>query len=454
MSEAPASTVDRPRGRPGRGGDRPGGERGPERASGFNLRQLTEMSAADLAGVARALGLDTALDARKQDTAFQILKAQTERAGLLFCEGILEVLPDGYGFLRSPEHDYLQGTDDFYVPPALVRMFAMRTGDTISGQVRTPRPDERYLTLVRVEGVNFEPPEKSRQRIHFDNLTPLYPQRMLRLETDRANLSGRILDLFVPIGMGQRGLIVAPPRTGKTMLLQAIAHGVAVNHPDAYLLVLLIDERPEEVTDMQRSVRGRVIKSTFDEPAARHVQVAEMVIEEAKRWVEYGKDVVILLDSITRLARAYNAVAPQSGKVLSGGIDSTALQRPKRFFGTARNIENGGSLTIIASALVDTGSPMDDVIFEEFKGTGNLEIVLDRTLADRRVWPAIDVHRSGTRKEDLLIPAADLERIYKLRKALAPMGAPEAMQLLVDRLSRTTSNGAFLDAIEAGGREA
>jgi transcription termination factor Rho len=405
------------------------------------------MTPQQLGKVAKTLEIESPGKAGSQELLFQILKAQTERLGLLFYEGVLEVLPDGYGFLRSPENDYLQGTEDVYVPPNLIRMFSMATGDTLSGQVRSPRTDERYFTLVRVEAVNFQPPESSRQRTFFDNLTPLYPEAMLRMETDKENLSGRVLDLFVPIGKGQRGLIVAPPRTGKTMLLQAIAAGIAANHPDAYLMVLLIDERPEEVTDMQRSVKGRVIKSTFDEPATRHVQVAEMVIEEAKRWVEYGKDVIILLDSITRLARAYNAVSPQSGRVLSGGIDSTALQRPKRFFGSARNVEEGGSLTILATALVETGSRMDDVIFEEFKGTGNLEVVLDRSLADRRVWPAIDLHRSGTRKEDLLIEARKLEQIYKLRKALGPLNPPEAMQLLLDRLVKTGTNDEFLEAI-------
>ncbi len=443
MSDRPAGTLARPR------RSRQGGK-GTDRSGTFSLRQLLEMNPEQLGKVAATLEIQEPRHEKVQDLVFQILKAQTERLGLLFFEGVLEVLPDGYGFLRSPDNDYLQGTEDVYVPPNLIRMFSMATGDTLSGQVRAPRPDERYFTMVRVEAVNFRPPEDSRQRTYFDNLTPLYPDAMLHMETDRENLSGRVLDLFVPIGKGQRGLIVAPPRTGKTMLLQAIAHGVAVNHPDAYLMVLLIDERPEEVTDMQRSVKGRVIKSTFDEPATRHVQVAEMVIEEAKRWVEYGKDVVILLDSITRLARAYNAVSPQSGRVLSGGIDSTALQRPKRFFGSARNVEEGGSMTIIATALVDTGSRMDDVIFEEFKGTGNMEVVLDRSLADRRTWPAIDLHKSGTRKEDLLINEDQLGPIYKLRKALAPLNPPEAMQLLLDRLGRTGSNAEFLAAIDGG----
>jgi len=443
VSSRPQGTVSRPR------RDRSAG-RGGERPAGFVLRQLMEMNQKQLAEAAAALEIEGCKKAAAQDLPFQILKAQTEKNGFHFFEGVIEVLPDGYGFLRSPDNDYLQGEQDVYVPPNLIRMFSMATGDTLSGQVRPPRPDERYLTMTRVEAINFLPPERSRQRTYFDNLTPLYPEGLLRMETEDGGMSGRVLDLFVPVGRGQRGLIVAPPRTGKTMLLQAIANGVATNHPDAYLMVLLIDERPEEVTDMQRSVKGRVIKSTFDEPASRHVQVAEMVIEEAKRWVEYGKDVVVLLDSITRLARAYNSVSPQSGRVLSGGIDSTALQRPKRFFGSARNVEESGSLTIIATALIDTGSRMDDVIFEEFKGTGNMEIVLDRTLADRRTWPAIDLHKSGTRKEDLLIPEDELSRIYLLRKALAPLSPPDAMQLLLDRLGQSRSNSEFLGAIEGG----
>jgi len=441
VSSRPQGTVSRPRRDHGRGGERP---------AGFVLRQLMAMNEQQLTEAAANLGIEGFAQTAVQDLPFQILKTQTEKNGFHFFEGVIEVLPDGYGFLRSPDNDYLQGEQDVYVPPNLIRMFTMATGDTLSGQVRPPRPDERYLTMTRVEAINFLPPENSRQRTYFDNLTPVYPEGMLRMETTDGNMSGRVLDLFVPIGKGQRGLIVAPPRTGKTMLLQAIANGVALNHPDAYLMVLLIDERPEEVTDMQRSVKGRVIKSTFDAPASRHVQVAEMVIEEAKRWVEYGKDVVILLDSITRLARAYNSVSPQSGRVLSGGIDATALQRPKRFFGSARNVEESGSLTIIATALIDTGSRMDDVIFEEFKGTGNMEIVLDRTLADRRTWPAIDLHKSGTRKEDLLIPADDLTRIHRLRKALAPLNSSDAMQLLLDRLGQSRTNREFLAAMEGG----
>jgi len=443
VSSRPQGTVSRPRRDRGRGGERP---------AGFVLRQLMEMNEKQLAEAAATLEIEGVATAAAQDLPFQILKAQTEKHGFHFFEGVIEVLPDGYGFLRSSDNDYLQGEQDVYVPPNLIRMFTMATGDTLSGQVRPPRPDERYLTMTRVEAINFLPPERSRQRTYFDNLTPLYPEGMLRMETPEGGMSGRVLDMFVPIGRGQRGLIVAPPRTGKTMLLQAIANGIATNHPEAYLMVLLIDERPEEVTDMQRTVKGRVIKSTFDAPASRHVQVAEMVIEEAKRWVEYGKDVVILLDSITRLARAYNSVSPQSGRILSGGIDATALQRPKRFFGSARNVEEKGSLTIIATALIDTGSRMDDVIFEEFKGTGNMEIVLDRSLADQRTWPAIDLHKSGTRREDLLISEENLPRIHRLRKALASLNSADAMQLLLDRLGQSRTNSEFLSAMEDDGK--
>ena len=358
---------------------------------------------------------------RKQDLIFQILKAQTEQSGFMFSEGVLEVLPDGFGFLRAPDYNYLPGPDDIYVSPSQIRKFDLQTGDTVSGQVRPPKDGERYFALIKVEAVNFESPDQARNKLFFENLTPLYPQERLRLETTGDNLSGRVMDLMTPIGKGQRGLIVAPPRTGKTMLLQSIAQSITTNHPEVYLIVLLIDERPEEVTDMQRSVRGEVISSTFDEPAQRHVQVAEMVIEKAKRLVEHKKDVVILLDSVTRLARAYNTVAPPSGKVLSGGLDSNALQKPKRFFGAARNIEEGGSITIMSTALIDTGSRMDDVIFEEFKGTGNMEIHLDRKLVDKRVFPAIDIIKSGTRKEELLIPKEDLNRIWVLRKVLTPV---------------------------------
>ncbi len=370
---------------------------------------------------------------RKQDLIFKILQAQSEKEGHIFAEGVLEILPDGYGFLRSPDYNYLPGPDDIYVSPSQIRKFDLKTGDTISGNVRPPHEGEKYFALVKIEAINFESPEETRNKILFDNLTPLYAQERVKMETVRDHISGRVMDLLTPVGKGQRGLIVAPPRTGKTMLLQAIANSITANHPEVVLIVLLIDERPEEVTDMQRSVRGEVISSTFDEPAARHVQVAEMVIEKAKRLVEHKRDVVILLDSITRLARAYNTIVPPSGKVLSGGVDSNALQRPKRFFGAARNIEEGGSLTIIATALVDTGSRMDEVIFEEFKGTGNMEVILDRKLVDKRVFPAIDIQRSGTRKEELLIPKEDLQRTWILRKVLNPLSPTEAMELLTDK---------------------
>jgi transcription termination factor Rho len=381
---------------------------------------------------------------RKQELIFKILQGQAERDGLIFAEGVLEVLPDGFGFLRAPDYNYLPGPDDIYVSPSQIRKFDLHTGDTVSGVIRPPKDGERYFALIKVEAINFEPPEKTKEKIFFENLTPLYPQQHIKLETDAENLSGRVMDLLTPIGKGQRGLIVAPPRTGKTMLLQSIANSITRNHPEVYLIVLLIDERPEEVTDMQRSVRGEVISSTFDEPAQRHVQVAEMVIEKAKRLVEYKKDVVILLDSVTRLARAYNTIVPTSGRVLSGGVDSNALQRPKRFFGAARNIEAGGSLTIVATALIDTGSRMDDVIFEEFKGTGNSEIHLDRKLADRRVFPAIDLIKSGTRKEELLIPKEDLNRVYVLRKVLTSLSPVEAMELMINRLGKTKDNAEFL----------
>ncbi len=364
-------------------------------------------------------------------------------------EGVLEILPDGYGFLRSTDYNYLPGPDDIYVSPSQIRKFDLKTGDTISGMVRPPHEGEKYFALVKIEATNFESPEETRNKILFDNLTPLYPEERCKMETDPEHTSGRVMDILTPVGKGQRGLIVAPPRTGKTMLLQCIANSITTNHPEVVLIVLLIDERPEEVTDMQRSVKGEVISSTFDEPAARHVQVAEMVIEKAKRLVEHKRDVVILLDSITRLARAYNTIVPPSGKVLSGGVDSNALQRPKRFFGAARNIEEGGSLTIIASALVETGSRMDEVIFEEFKGTGNMEIVLDRKLSDKRVFPAIDIQRSGTRKEELLIPKEDLQRIWVLRKVLNPLSPVEAMELLIDRLGKTRNNAEFLQKMSS-----
>jgi transcription termination factor Rho len=385
---------------------------------------------------------------RKQELIFEILRAQAAQSGFIFSEGVLEILPDGFGFLRAPDYNYLAGPDDVYVSPSQIRKFDLHTGDTVSGQIRSPKEGERYFALIKVEAVNFERPDLARDKLFFENLTPLYPEEAFRLEGEPDQLSPRVMDLMTPIGKGQRGLIVAAPRTGKTMLLQQIAQSVARNHPEVFLIVLLIDERPEEVTDMQRSVKGEVIASTFDEPAQRHVQVAEMVIEKAKRLVEHRKDVLILLDSITRLARAYNTVIPSSGKVLSGGLDSNALQKPKRFFGAARNVEEGGSLTIIATALVDTGSRMDDVIFEEFKGTGNMEIHLDRKLADKRVFPAIDNSRSGTRKEELLIPREDLARIWVLRKVINPLSPVEAMELMLDKLAKTKSNRDFLAAMQ------
>jgi len=401
--------------------------------------------------VAKSLDISGAATMKKQELVFQILRAQAEKEGLIFSEGVLEILPDGFGFLRAPEYCYLPGPDDIYVSPSQIRKFDLRTGDTISGQIRPPKEDERYFALIKVDAVNFEPPDKSKEKIFFDNLTPLYPMERIKMETIAENLSPRILDLMTPLGKGQRALIVAAPRTGKTMLLQAIANAITTNHPEIVLIVLLIDERPEEVTDMQRSVHGEVISSTFDEPADRHVQVAEMVMEKAKRLVEHKKDVVILLDSITRLARAYNTIVPPSGKVLSGGVDSNALQRPKRFFGAARNVEEGGSLTIIASALVETGSRMDDVIFEEFKGTGNAEIVLDRKLTDKRIFPSIDINRSGTRKEELLVPKDELNRAWILRKVLSALSSVEAMELLLERLSKSKSNKEFLESMSSGG---
>jgi transcription termination factor Rho len=410
----------------------------------MTIAELKEKNITELTKIARSLDLPGASGMRKQDLIFKILQAQSEKEGHIFAEGVLEILPDGYGFLRSPDYNYLPGPDDIYVSPSQIRKFDLKTGDTISGQVRPPHEGEKYFALVKIEAVNFESPDEARNKILFDNLTPLYPQERLKLETVRENISARVMDLLTPLGKGQRGLIVSPPRAGKTMLLQNVANSITTNHPEVVLMVLLIDERPEEVTDMQRSVKGEVISSTFDEPAARHVQVAEMVIEKAKRLVEHKRDVVILLDSITRLARAYNTIVPPSGKVLSGGVDSNALQRPKRFFGSARNIEEGGSLTIIATALIDTGSRMDDVIFEEFKGTGNSEIILDRKLVDKRTFPAIDIQRSGTRKEELLIPKDDLQRIWVLRKVLNPLSPVEAMELLIERLAKTTANSEFL----------
>ena len=413
-------------------------------AQKLDLVELKDMSIQNLNQIAKDLGVVGAAGLRKQELIFKLLQTQAEKSGLIFSEGVLECLPDGFGFLRAPEYNYLPGPDDVYVSPSQIRRFDLRTGDTVSGQIRPPKEGERYFALIKVDAINFEPPEESRNKIFFDNLTPLYPQERLKLETTKDNFSGRVMDLLTPIGKGQRGLIVAPPRTGKTMLMQNIANSITANHPEVNLIVLLIDERPEEVTDMQRSVRGEVISSTFDEPASRHVQVAEMVIEKAKRLIEHKRDVVILLDSVTRLARAYNTVVPPSGKVLSGGVDSNALQRPKRFFGAARNIEEGGSLTIIATALIDTGSRMDDVIFEEFKGTGNMEIHLDRKLVDKRVFPAIDINKSGTRKEELLMPKEELNRVWILRKVLNPLSPVESMELLIDKLNRTRSNAEFL----------
>jgi transcription termination factor Rho len=416
-----------------------------------DLSDLKEMNIQALNAMARELGVEGAAGMKKHDLIFKILQSQTEKSGLLFAEGVLETLPDGYGFLRAPESNYLPGPDDIYVSPSQIRKFDLRTGDTVSGQVRPPKEGERYFALIKVEAINFEPPDVVKDKVLFDNLTPLYPSERLRLETVPENLMARVLDMMTPVGKGQRGLIVAAPRTGKTMILQNIANSIAVNHPEVALIVLLIDERPEEVTDMQRSVKGEVISSTFDEPATRHVQVAEMVIEKAKRLVEHKRDVVILLDSITRLARAYNSIVPPSGKVLSGGVDSNALQRPKRFFGAARNIEEGGSLTIIATALVETGSRMDDVIFEEFKGTGNMEIVLDRKMVDKRVFPAVDINRSGTRKEELLLSKEELNRIWILRKVLNPLSPVEAMELMLERLSKTKSNRDFLESMSSAG---
>ncbi len=430
-------------------------EEGPKQkaaeAPTLNISELKEKSISELVRIAKELNVAGASGMRKQDLIFKILQAQAEASGLIFANGVLECLPDGYGFLRSPDYNYLPGPDDIYVSPSQIRRFDLMTGDTVSGQVRPPKEGERYFALIRVEAVDMEPPEETRNKILFDNLTPLYPQERVKLETARDNLTARVMDLFTPLGKGQRSLIVSPPRAGKTMILQNIANSITANHPEVVLIVLLIDERPEEVTDMQRSVKGEVISSTFDEPAARHVQVAEMVIEKAKRLVEHRRDVVILLDSITRLARAYNTIVPASGKVLSGGVDSNALQRPKRFFGAARNIEEGGSLTIIATALIDTGSRMDDVIFEEFKGTGNMEVILERKLVDKRVFPAIDINRSGTRKEELLLAKEELARIWILRKVLNPLSPVEAMELLVDKLGKTKNNTEFLSAMSGGG---
>ena len=415
--------------------------------NGLNLKALKEKKISDLALIGKNFNIEGAANMRKQELIFAILQAQTEQNGHIYGEGVLETLPDGFGFLRAPDYNYLPGPDDIYVSPSQIRRFNLRTGDIISGHIRPPKEGERYFALLKVETINFEDPEKAREKILFDNLTPLYPNQRLLLECQPDDYTTRIVDLLTPIGKGQRGLIVAAPRTGKTMMLQHIAKAIAHNHKEVILIVLLIDERPEEVTDMQRSVDGEVISSTFDEPATRHVQVAEMVIEKAKRLVQHGKDVVILLDSITRLARAYNTVVPPSGKILSGGVDSNALHKPKKFFGAARNIEDGGSLTIIATALIDTGSRMDEVIFEEFKGTGNMEVHLDRRLMDKRVFPAIDINKSGTRKEELLIAREDLNRIWILRKVLSQLSVVEAMEFLLDKMRGTKTNKEFLESM-------
>jgi transcription termination factor Rho len=418
----------------------------------MNLQELKRKTPAELLAFAEELEIENASSLRKQDMLFAILKQLAENDVPISGDGVLEVLSDGFGFLRSPEANYLPGPDDIYVSPSQVRRFGLRTGDTVEGQIRSPRDGERYFALLKVNGINFDEPDRLRQRINFDNLTPLYPEEKLILEFDdatRKDLTTRVIDLITPLGKGQRALIVSPPRAGKTVMLQNIAHAMMVNHPEVYLIVLLIDERPEEVTDMARSVRGEVISSTFDEPAQRHVQIAEMVIEKAKRLVEHKRDVVILLDSITRLARAYNTVVPSSGKVLTGGVDANALQRPKRFFGAARNIEEGGSLTIIATALIDTGSRMDEVIFEEFKGTGNSEIILDRKVADKRTFPAMDITRSGTRKEELLVPPDQLKKMYILRRILNPMGTMDAIDFLLDKLRNTKNNAEFFESMNA-----
>ncbi|OQY13754.1 MAG: transcription termination factor Rho [Desulfobacteraceae bacterium 4572_187] len=415
----------------------------------MNIVQLKDKKISELAILAKDFKIDGAAGMRKQDLIFALLQAEIEKTGLIFGEGTLEILPDGFGFLRAPNYNYLPGPDDIYVSPSQIRRFNLKTGDTVSGQIRQPKETERYFALLKVEAVNFEDPELAREKILFDNLTPLYPNRKIMLEADSDNYSTRIMDLLTPIGFGQRGLIVSPPRSGKTMLLQSIANSISINHKNIILFVLLIDERPEEVTDMERSVDGEVISSTFDEPAERHVQVAEMVIEKSKRLVEHKKDVVILLDSITRLARAYNSVIPPSGKILSGGVDSNALQRPKRFFGAARNIEEGGSLTIIATALVDTGSRMDEVIFEEFKGTGNMEIQLDRRLADKRVFPSIDIKKSGTRKEEFLLDKETLTRVWILRKLLSSLNPVDSLEFLLDKMHGTKDNQNFLNSMNS-----
>ncbi len=415
----------------------------------MHLKELKEKPISELTELARSLGVESPGGLRRQELIFAILQAKTEQNGQIYGEGVLETLPDGFGFLRAPDYNYLPGPDDIYVSPSQIRRFILRTGDTIEGQIRPPKDSERYFALLKVEKVNLEDPEVAREKILFDNLTPLYPHERFHLEYDPKKYSTRIIDLLTPIGKGQRGLIVAPPRAGKTMLLQEIANSITHNHPEVVLIVLLIDERPEEVTDMERNVDGEVISSTFDEPATRHVQVAEMVIEKAKRLVEHKKDVVILLDSITRLARAYNTVVPPSGKILSGGVDSNALHKPKRFFGAARKIEDGGSLTIIATALIDTGSRMDEVIFEEFKGTGNMEITLDRRLMEKRIFPCMDINKSGTRKEELLLDKETLNRVWILRKVLQPMNAVDSMEFLLDKVMATKTNRDFLESMNS-----
>jgi len=413
----------------------------------MGIAEMKGKTVSELLQVAQELNIAGASGMRKQELMFKILEAQTQKDGLIFAEGVLEILSEGYGFLRSPDYNYLPGPDDIYVSPSQIKRFDLRTGDTVSGQVRPPKDGERYFALLRVEAVNFESPELAKEKILFDNLTPLYPQERIKLENKNRDISTRIMDLLAPIGKGQRGLIVSPPRAGKTILLQKLANSITENHPEIVLIVLLIDERPEEVTDMERSVKGEVVSSTFDEPAERHVQVADMVLEKAKRLVEHKRDVVILLDSITRLARAHNTVVPHSGKILSGGVDANALQKPKRFFGAARNIEDGGSLTIVATALVETGSRMDEVIFEEFKGTGNMELVLDRRLSDKRIFPALDINKSGTRHEELLLSPEELNKVWILRKFLNELNSVEAMEFLVDKMGQTKTNKKFLESM-------
>ncbi len=415
----------------------------------MDIKELREKAIHELVDVARGMNIDGVNTLRKSELIFKILEGQTEKNGLIYAEGVLQVLAEGYGFLRSAKYNYLPGPDDIYLSPSQIKKFDLKTGDTISGQVRPPKDNERYFALLKVESVNYEDPETAKKVALFDNLTPLYPEEIINMEYKASNMTTRLINLLAPTGKGQRGLIVSPPRAGKTMILQKIANAISENHPEVHLIVLLIDERPEEVTDMARSVDGEVVSSTFDEPAERHVQVANMVLAKSRRLVEHGKDVVILLDSITRLARAHNAVVPHSGKILSGGVDSNALQKPKRFFGAARNIEEGGSLTIVATALIETGSRMDEVIFEEFKGTGNMELVLDRKIADRRVYPAIDIFKSGTRKEDLLIEKKDLSKIWVLRKYLSDYNPIEAMEFLIDKLGKTKTNNQFLAAMNA-----